>query len=609
MHPKNKTANCIIVLFILFILFLQLNISAQNSNGKIEKSDEKQLYSECITAVDQYGRSFNAVSSYNPAKKVGMFFWLWIGQPYASGIYDATQISQMPEGEKLLYDFKFRNDSISPNLQAHYWGRPVWGYYNSDDEWVIRKQIQMLTAAGIDFIVFDATNSITYPEVYRKILKVISEYIKAGINAPRAAFYTHSRSIQTTLKLYDELYSRNLYPDSWYYVNGKPFIVAYTSVDDDVEEALTRNDTSYRPEPLPKNIINFFSIRKPQWPFDPVYENGFPWIEWTFPQPVHNNMMNVTVASHPNVPMSRTITHGVENWGRGWDPVLRKNISDNVDKGTFFQLQWNHALEVNPDTIFVGGWNEWIAIKQPWGDEYMLCDAASKEFSRDIEPMHGGYQDAFYIQLIKNIRQYKGIGDNSTYSSKTKIDIDKGTEQWDTVKYAYINTDDKMISRNSFGGSKTIVYTQPAPVNRLKQVKVCHDDDYIYFLIQSDNDLKLNNDSTNSLNLFIGTGEASVKGWESYEYVIGRYGSSKSRYIEKLSQDFTGSRIGDAEYTITCEYMQIRVPRKLLGLTNGINSFYFKVADNISQPSDIMDYYVSGISLPPGRLSFSYKIK
>jgi DNA-binding beta-propeller fold protein YncE len=266
-------------------------------------------------------------------------------------------------------------------------------------------------------------------------------------------------------------------------------------------------------------------------------------------------------------------------------------------------------LKINPDTVFVGGWNEWIAYKQPWGDEYMLCDAASKEFSRDIEPMRSGYQDAFYIQLIKNIRNYKGLNDNVINNCKKSIDIDRGIKQWDDVKYAYINTDEKMISRNSYGGSKTIKYTQPAPDNRIIKIKVCHDDEYIYFLILSDNRISLKNNATNSMNIFIGTGEPTLKGWEGYEYVIGRYGDKHTRYIEKLSPDYTGSKTGAAKYSVNEKYMQVRIPRKSIGLNNGENEFYFKVADNISKPSDIMDYYISGISLPLGRLSFSYKIK
>ena len=588
------------------VLLLSVSIFAQNENP--ETINESYHNGNMIVAVDQFGRTFDAISSYKPDKKVGLFFWLWIGQPYATGIYDATKIAQMPNGINLLYNFKYLNDSISPNHQAHFWGEPLWGYYNSEDEWVIRRQIQMLTVAGIDFIVFDATNYSTFINVYQKVLKIIDEYIKDGWNPPKIAFYTHSRSIQTTKKLYDELYKANVYPDTWYRVNGKPLIIAYNSKEDDLNEAKQRSDKLYKSSILASEILDFFYFKRPQWPFDPVYPDGFPWIEWTYPQPLHQNMMSVTVASHPNVPMSRTITHGVENWGRGWDPILKVNLNENVDKGTFFQLQWDHALKINPDLIFVGGWNEWIAIKQPWGDEYMLCDAASKEFSRDIEPMKDGYQDAFYIQLIQNIRKYKGVSSSLPSGGFKSINISEGISQWDHVKNVYLNSDKKMQERNSYGAAKTVQYKQPAPGNKLQEIKVCNDDNYLYFYMRAENNITANDGKENWMNLFIGTGSPSLKGWEGYEYVIGRKSEDGKRTIEKLGEGFATLLIDTAEYKLVGDVIQIRVPRKLVKLKTGTDKFYFKVADGINNPKDIMDYYVSGISLPIGRLSYLYNI-
>ena len=65
-----------------------------------------------------------------------MFFWLWIGQPYATGAYDAGKILDMENGQKRLLG---EISDISPDRQQHFWGKPLWGYYNSADEWVIRK--------------------------------------------------------------------------------------------------------------------------------------------------------------------------------------------------------------------------------------------------------------------------------------------------------------------------------------------------------------------------------------------------------------------------------------------------------------------------------------
>jgi hypothetical protein len=588
---------------LIVVMALGLQAPAQEPVG-----DPASRNGSRVVAVDQFGRTFDAVSSYRADKQVGMFFWLWIGQPYASGIYDATEISKRPDGIKLLYSFDHLCDSISPNLQAHFWGKPLWGYYNSDDEWVIRRQIQLLTIAGIDFIVFDATNFQTFPNVYPRILKVIDEYVRDGWNPPRVVFYTHARSIRTTIKLYNELYKPALYPAAWYRMNGKPFIVAYTNVEDDLREAEQRSDTSYHPSPLPQEVLDFFTFKRPQWPFDPVYEDGFPWIEWTYPQPLHQNIMSVTVASHPNVPMSRSITQGVENWGRGWDPQTKVNISENVDRGTFFQLQWDHALKVNPDIVFVGGWNEWIAIKQPWGGEYMLCDAANKEYSRDIEPMVGGYQDAFLIQLIQNVRKFKGLNDDLPRGDFRTISISGGVEQWEGIRNVYLNSGREMRGRDSYGAAKTVRYTQPPPRNRLREIRVCHDGSSVYFLIRSDNDITPNDRTGTWMNLFVGTGRPELKGWEGYEYRIGRNPENGSSGVERLAKDFTSSPAGTAEYHVSGNIMQIKIPRKLIGLDTA-RQFYFKVADGILHPEDITDYYISGISLPPGRLSYIYSLE
>ena len=182
------------------------------------------------------------------------------------------------------------------------------GYYQSADEWVIRKQIELLMLAGVDFLVFDTTNAQTYPNAYETVLRVIEDYQREGWNPPKAAFYTHSHSLQTVLTLYKDLYQSGKFADTWYYVDGKPMIIGYTSPKEDLAEAASRGDSSYVPPELPKDVLEFFTFKRPQWPSDPIMEDGFPWIEWTFPQPLHGNMMNVSVASHPNVPFSFSLT-------------------------------------------------------------------------------------------------------------------------------------------------------------------------------------------------------------------------------------------------------------------------------------------------------------
>lgn len=563
-----------------------------------------------IVGVDHFGRSFNTISSFRQDREVGIFYWPWIGQPYATGIYDATKILALPNGLKILTDFGSLDETISPNGQAHYWGEPLWGYYNSEDEWVIRKQMQMLTAAGVDFLFFDTTNALIYSNVFLKVCAVLSEMMKNGWDAPQVVFYTHSHSLDTIRALYETLYKPNLYPETWYRKNGKPVIIGYTSKSDDLAEAASRGDTSYNPAELSAEILDFFHFYKAQWPSDPYFPDGFPWIEWEFPQPLHteSQVMNVTVASHPMVPMSFSLTReNWTNWGRGWDPDSKQNISGDVDKGTFFQREWDRAIEADPPMISVGGWNEWIAYKQPYDGEYMLCDAVNKEYSRDIEPMAGGYEDAFYLQLISNIRRYKGISGEPRKNPLTRIDIHGSVTAWDKVGYSQTNLDQRFIARDSYGGSQTVRYTQDAPADKITLIKVAHDEENIYFYVKCKEKLSSPKGKSNWLNIFIGTGEPQLKAWESYEYVIGRNVEGENISVQSLKADFSASDIGSAAIVMKANIIQIAVPRSLLKLDSG-SSFYFKVAMGVSDPSRIMDSYKTGSVMPMGRLSYMYHI-
>ena len=52
--------------------------------------------------------------------------------------------------------------------------------------------------------------------------------------------------------------------------------------------------------------------------------------------------------------------------------------------------------------------------------------------------------------------------------------------------------------------------------------------------------------------------------------------------------------------------MLYKIPLSALGLTADNCRIEFKVTDNITEPGNILNYYVSGESAPLGRLSFSY---
>ena len=64
--------------------------------------------------------------------------------------------------------------------------------------------------------------------------------------------------------------------------------------------------------------------------------------------------------------------------------------------------------------------------------------------------------------------------------------------------------------------------------------------------------------------------------------------------------------VGSAAISIDGGIMQISIPRSLIGMDKGGDSLYFKVADSVEHPEDIMDYYVTGRCMPMGRFSYQY---
>lgn len=560
--------------------------SAGTESTQDPQEGKKDAYAEnggmnvnYLCGIDMFGRSFGPVSGMDENKKVGMFYFIWHGE---SGKTTFDNTKQLAEDPDTFWD-------MTKNVGAfHYWGEPLFGYYLSWDKWVIARHIEMLTSAGVDYLIFDTTNSVTYKQAYTAVFKVLQDYKEAGWNVPKVVFYTNSYSVGTMRNLYEQLYSKGLYKELWYCPNGeKPMIIG------------NPDDKDYNGD---KSFLDFFDVRLSQWPDAAYNPDGIPWMEWTYPQPVHNGFMNVAVAQHPQLPFSASITDRSRNWGRGYNFETKENVEADSRKGTNFQSQWDTVLanKDKVDNVFVTGWNEWIAIKLDLGDgKPWFVDCATEEFSRDIEPMKGGCNDAFYMQMTDNIRKYK-----KTEVPAGKFDsVTPGADfDWNGVKAVFRKYEAVNEARDEDGKPETVHYVTAAARNNAKEIRAVTDKDNIYFMIKCENAITAREEKT-WMNLFIGTGELSLKGWEGYEYVINR---SSQGSVDRLDESMKTTSCGQAEVTVKDNVMLITVARSVLGLEANNNSFYFKLADNVENSEDIMDYYITGCSLPIGRMSFRY---
>lgn len=145
-----------------FVMTAALALSAlsgcKGADSVTRVADSRTLTAQEYTALnlsgtDALGRTFFSADSENDELYVGMFYFLWLGQHSGeqNGIYDISEITD--EG-KDLDAFYYTNNADSPLDKYHFWDEPIWGYYQSDDEWVIRKQVEMLTMAGVDYLYF-----------------------------------------------------------------------------------------------------------------------------------------------------------------------------------------------------------------------------------------------------------------------------------------------------------------------------------------------------------------------------------------------------------------------------------------------------------------------
>jgi len=126
-------------------------------------------YAQPLAGTDELNRTLPqnaAVGNPIGGKTVAMFYFLYQGHktsPTTFYNYDVTEIvANHPE---VLNDFSNSNwgstDYVYP---AYYWGQSIYNYAKGDDYWVHLKNVQLLTDAGVDLLVLDATNGIVYIE-------------------------------------------------------------------------------------------------------------------------------------------------------------------------------------------------------------------------------------------------------------------------------------------------------------------------------------------------------------------------------------------------------------------------------------------------------------
>ncbi len=552
-----------------------------------------------ISATDALGRVVEPSDGYLEDKYVGMFYFVWLGTSPLNKYDINWLLENHPEAI-------YQKDSPYSRLGfAHFWGEPLYGYYDMSDEWVITRHVEMLTDAGIDFIGLDLTNNKTYDDNVQILLDVLLKFQEQGFKVPQVMALTNTNAEGVAVHLYEKWYTDEKYSSLWFAPNGKPMISCTTASWDSPKR--TPEENAYYAK-----VKETFDVKYHQWPIEGHdYPDGFPWIEFTYPQPLHEQSGVMSVSTSQHTPSVRMSWMGKGNRGRSFNFETGKNEDERFAEGINYQSQWNTALTTDGVRIvFVTGWNEWQAGKF-WNprdnfgkSEAFFVDQFSTNYSRDIEPMKGGYNDNYYLQTIKNVRAFKSSGSTPQTVARHTIDIDGALSQWDKVTEVYRDYEGDAIPRDCKGSIEGYWYSDSSNRNDIVTVKVATDSDYAWFYVQTASDITPYEGGTNWMNIMIFGGEG---GFEGYTRIINAAPQGTSTSVDAFTGNgFELSPVGTADLRVSGSVMQVRVALSDIGVDPADPHFSFKVCDNVTHQDDIMDYYVSGDCAPIGRLNYTY---
>lgn len=616
--------------FFSLILSLILVFEVFSIAGNAEKADTAlpEILPNTWAATDGLGRTLTLNTPKRENKFVGMFYWIW-HYPWCAN-YSAINTTQILEkNPDAKYDF---NHPAWGNYQdgvPQFWDEPLFGYYSDLDEYVLRKHAELLADADIDVVIFDSTNGTeTFKDGYETLFKVWEEAKKDGVDVPQIAFmlnFFDKDEIRTQiLQLYNDVYSKGRYEDLWFMWSGKPLVMGNGNALD------KKNATD-------KAAFDFFTFRKNEPTYfcvdKPLKSDIWGWCS-SYPQTLfgkyykgfkkHSEQVCVSVAQNANenglcamnsadgTVQGRNYANGNYSYSyeyKNQKVVVDKNTDNLLFYGLNFQQQWDYALAVDPDFVFVTGFNEWIAgrFKEWYGTPNASPDQYSPEFSRDIEPSNGVLKDYYYYQLCENVRRYKGTGALPETKANKTIDINSSASQWNDVLPEYNHYTGSTRERD-FNGWKGLHYENHTMRNDIVKSKVAYDENNIYFYVETADTLSAPTDN-GWMRLFIDTDTSGISdNWESFEYVINRTSPENGTVtVEKSTGGWNFEKVGNGKIAVNDNYIQLQIPRNTLGFENAENiKFNFKWSDNMQSDGDVMDFYQNGDVAPGGRFTFVF---
>jgi hypothetical protein len=380
----------------------------------------EDIFSDTWVGTDALGRSMptsNEVGDLKTDKQrvVGIFYITWHGDgnhdpklPAGTYYYDVTKVYN--ESPNARND---NDDKAWHGQHTYHWGEPENGYFLSKDTYVIRKDISMLTDAGVDVLILDVTNAVLYFDEWDVLFKTMRQMKAEGNKVPKFCFWSfNGNSITVVQRLYERYYKTNSYRDLWFYWDGKPLLLynAEPMVDANVGEKIHDNP-NYDPKAATdvnnphygdpdycnkyytdytREVKDFFTLRNMWWGYYKWNGKRFIGTEdnWSYGYALQYNEVKAMnpdslVSRHHGAMEEGAVTpaqHALSVTGKCWRrntlepklddhdvpieayvPWLGKTVKNPVAYGIYFQDRWDEAIKSDPPFLYLNDWNEWTA--------------------------------------------------------------------------------------------------------------------------------------------------------------------------------------------------------------------------------------------------------
>ena len=580
----------------------------------------RDVYSDTWVAVDDLGRMTEpyGMPGINAPQdmKMGIFYLTWFDHNFTVFNDDKTKIYNEGGVDAII---QFLTDG--PWGELEFWAEPYFGFYRSEDRWIIRRHALQLVDMGVDFIFLDATNNVFYTRPYNAIFEEYRKMRDEGLMTPQIAFFLAGDNVLFSRNMlfaaWDTYYRDGRYNDLWVYLDGKPLIIGRIREGDEAIKAQFTNRESWAHNEWTGN-------GRGKWPWAALYPQ--------LPGRDFDGNIEQLVVMCGGWPWGSTGRSYTTAYGQPTDGLRAFEFElKSAGHGLMFDEHWKRLDEIQAKYIMITGWNEWTAAKWPftnvwWANTYyidfttyrngMYVDAFNGEFSRDIEPMklgpdEGGYGDNYLYQTSQNIRKYKGARPVPAAFGQKTVNIHGGFEQWNSVGPEYRDTSGDTTKRHSPGyGDYTVIYTNDTGRNDIITAKVSDGGDgYLYFYVKCADEIT-SPEGTNWMNLFINADMYYSDGWYGFNFLLNRYQGSGQNAgkvsIETTNSGWNWRETGWADYKVEGSELMIQVALSDLPGLNPNTGFDFKWADNSVASGRIMEFMDLGDTAPNDRFNFRY---